>query len=102
MEAGLMCVTRVVAAASLGAVAMAVAVISAAPPASAAVGDLDISWYNSSGALIETDQDIVGNLVTDECDSNQPPAGTASVVIRNLTDKAVLVSTGCSTSGTSV
>jgi hypothetical protein len=95
-------VKRIVVAAGLGAVTAAVAVISAAPPASAAVGDLDVSWYNSSGVLIETDQDLVGNLVSDECDSNQPPAGTASVLIRNLTDKPVLVSTACSTSGTTI
>jgi hypothetical protein len=102
MEASPMRVKRIVAAASLGAVTMAVAVISAAPPASADVGDLDISWYNSSGLLVGTDQDVVANLTTDECDSNQPPSGTASVVITNLTDMTVLVSTTCSTSGTPV
>src|SRR5215468_34551 len=95
-------VKRMMAAPSLGVVTVAAAVFAAAPPASADVGDLDISWFNSSGALVGTDQDIVANLVTDECDSNQPPSGTASMSITNLTDMTVLVSTNCSTSGTPV
>jgi hypothetical protein len=80
---------RAILAATLGAVTLCAVALAAAPGARADVGDVDITYYNGSGVVIGTAQDVFGNLTQGQCDGNSPPTGTASVSVTNLTDETV-------------
>lgn len=84
---------RTIGATSIAACTLAVAALSAAPAARADVGDVDVTFYNSAGLIIGTDQDVFANLTTAQCDTNPAPSGTTSATIVNLTDETVEVST---------
>lgn len=81
---------------SLGTIALAAAIaMLAVPSARADVGDVNISFFNSSGQVIGSDEDVFLNLTTAECDTNQVPSGAASATIENLTDEPVHVGSSC-------
>lgn len=80
----------------LGAIGLAAAMaMLAVPSARADVGDVSISFSNSSGQVIGSDEDVFLNLTMAQCDTNQVPSGAASATIENLTDETVHVGSSC-------
>jgi hypothetical protein len=87
---------KIIAAASIATIGLAVtAALSGAPAARADVGDVDLTYFNASGAIIGTDEDVFANLFTAQCDNNQTPSGTVTVEVVNLSDEEVYVGASC-------